>query len=299
PAAQPGPLPRSPRARRGGHPPAAGGLARLAGRGARSAPAGRRAGRAAAAAGGLVAALARRGRRRARADRRRRQLPAAGRRRRARHGRRRDGDRLRAAQPSLPTGVAVGKPVLARLRRAGHGGRCGGLHAAGVDRPAAGRRRRDRAGTRPPAAVHRDAARPRARLRGPLPRARAFGGDHAHGAHRALPRRRRAVAGGRPSARPVRRPCPPAVAGNPHRRAAGLRRGDEGAAGHRAAAPPGRRHARRHRLGGHEGLALRHRGPARSADRRRRADPGGRSRPAQPRRRPGGRRAARPRHPDL
>ena len=67
----------------------------------------------------------------------------------------------------------------------------------------------------------------------------------AHGAHRPRARRRRAQPRRRPRPRARRRPPAAAVAGHRHRRAARLRRGDEGAAGDGAAAAARRRHAGR------------------------------------------------------
>ena len=112
-----------------------------------------------------------------------------------------------------------------------------------------------------------------------------FSVDVAHAARGPGARRRRPLARRRPQPRALRRPPAAAVAGDRHRGAARVRRGHEGAAGDRAAAAAGRRHARRRGLGGHARLALRGRGAARAADRRGRAGARGAGDPLLARRR--------------
>ena len=176
--------------------------------------------------------------------------------------------------------------------RAVAGGRCGGADERDRLRGARHRRRGRRvraAGLgRPPhrrphgrrAAADRQRRRARVRLRGPLPRAGLLRHPVAHGADRPVARRGGAQPRRRPLAAAGRRAPAAAVAGHRHRRSAGVRRGDEGAARHGPAAAARGRHAGDRRVGGDQGLALRGGGAAGAADRRRRARPGGAGDPA-------------------
>ena len=119
-------------------------------------------------------------------------------------------------------------------------------------------------------------ARAGGRLRGQVPGACDRFCRNPDGPRGRIDRRRRTEPRRGAPASAHRGAPPTALAGLGDGRAAGLRRGDEGAAGHRPAAPAGRRHARRGGLGGDQGLTLRHSCPARPDDRARR--PGARSR---------------------
>ena len=139
-AARAGPLPRGARARGGGRAaaaarPARGARHRVAVRAARA-----RAGRAGDPAARVGGRVGRAGRRRRRPRPRRAHEHHAGRHRGAAGRGHRDGDRLRAAHAPVAVRRADLAPGRARVRRARHGGRRRGLHAAGVAGPAAGRR---------------------------------------------------------------------------------------------------------------------------------------------------------------